>query len=512
MAEAKLACIGGIRGEHRHGGEGVSVPTGPLGGGRRFGSLETKLATVTTLVLVLVSATLFVELAVRERAKLISAKTSAASMLIQLLSTELAAAIDFGDADDVSTRLNDLRGNPDIVGAAVWADSSSPPAALWAVPDSPPMTAPGPRDADGAVATSDWLTATKTIIGPRGTSLGRVRVVFTLHPENDAFRKNSLQLFWMTAALAATAALLLALFARRYVVGPLTRLAHAASALADGDVSVRVDVRSNDEIGDLARAFNIMGKAVAFREERLHKEIELAQHLQTSILPRALAVPGMDIAAKMIPTSKVGGDYYDILPVADGCWIGIGDVAGHGLDAGLMMLMMQSIVASLVARDPATLPKEIVCVLNEVLFDNIRNRLQRDDHATLTILHYERSGNITFAGAHEEIIVYRAAERRCEVVRTPGTWVGGRRDIRPGTVDSTLTLHGGDVLLLHTDGVTETRNPRGQEFGIDRLCAAFESVADRTVVEIQEQLLLSVGAWGEAEDDVTFLVLRFTGA
>jgi sigma-B regulation protein RsbU (phosphoserine phosphatase) len=490
----------------------VTARSGAEAGRRRIGSLEARLATVTTLVLVLVSATLFVELAVRERAKLISAKTSAASMLIQLLSTELAAAIDFGDADDVSARLNDLRGNPDIVGAAVWSDPGSPPTAAWTVSESPPMAPPGPADADGAAVTSDWLTATKTIVGPRGASLARLRVVFTLRPENEAFRKNALQLFGMTAALAATAALLLALLARRYVVGPLTRLAHAASALADGDLSVHVDVQSNDEIGDLARAFNVMGKAVAFREERLHKEIELAQHIQTSILPRTLSVPGMDIAATMIPTSKVGGDYYDVLPVADGCWIGIGDVAGHGLDAGLMMLMMQSIVASLVARDPATSPREVVCVLNEVLFDNIRNRLRRDDHATLTILHYDRDGKVTFAGAHEEIIVYRAAERRCETILTPGTWVGGRRDIRPGTVESSLRLHRGDVVLLHTDGITEMRNARGEEFGIERLCAALESAADKPIATIQEQLLEAIAGWGEADDDVTFLVFRYIGA
>ncbi len=64
--------------------------------------------------------------------------------------------------------------------------------------------------------------------------------------------------------------------------------------------------------------------------------------MQTSILPRKFAVPGLEISAKMIPASEVGGDYYDVIPVDDGCWIAIGDVSGHGLDAGLVMLMLQS--------------------------------------------------------------------------------------------------------------------------------------------------------------------------
>lgn len=480
-------------------------------GGSRIGSLETKLAAVTGVVLLLVSTTLFLELVARERAKLIEAKASAAAMLAQLLATELAPAIDFGDADDVSTKLGGLRSNPDIVAAAVWSGPASDPTAQWALPGTPPLTPPAPSDADGAATSSEWLVATKTVVGPRGTQLARARVVFTLAPENEAFRKNRLQLFWVTAGLTAVTALLLGLLARRYVVGPLRRLAEAATALADGDVSARVDIRSADEIGDLARAFNVMGKAVAFREEQLKKEIELAQRIQTSILPTTLEVPDLAIAATMVPTSQVGGDYYDVLPIEGGCWIGIGDVAGHGLDAGLMMLMTQSIVAGLVAREPGASPKEVVCVLNEVLFDNIHNRLKRDDHATMTLLRYDRTGAVVFAGAHEEIIVYRAGRDAFEIISTPGTWVGGRRDIRRGTVESGLQLAPHDLILLHTDGATEIRNMRGEEFGIDRLCAELKKVHDRPVSAIVEHLLVAIGSWGIATDDVTFLVGRYKG-
>lgn len=474
-------------------------------------SLETKIAAVTSTVLLVVSTALFLELAARERTKLIEAKASASAMLVQLLATELSTAIDFGDADDVSARLGGLRSNPDIVAAAVWQGPASDPTAQWALPGAPPLSPPASSDPDGAATSAEWLVATKTVLGPRGTQLGRARVVFTLAPENEAFRRNRLQLFWVTAGLTAATALLLGLLARRYVVGPLRRLAEAATALADGDVSARVDIRSADEIGDLARAFNVMGKAVAFREERLKKELELAQRIQTSILPTTLEVPDLAIAATMVPTSKVGGDYYDVLPIENGCWVGIGDVAGHGLDAGLMMLMTQSIVAGLVAREPGASPKDVVCILNEVLFDNIRKRLKRDDHATMTLLRYERSGTVVFAGAHEEIVVFRAKRGVCEVISTPGTWVGGRRDIRKGTVESTLQLAPGDVILLHTDGATEMRNAKGEEFGLERLCAELERVHERPVTAIVEHLVLTVGGWGIAEDDVTFLVGRYRG-
>jgi serine phosphatase RsbU (regulator of sigma subunit) len=494
------------------GSAGGGASTDPRRKSRRRLSLEARLGAVTVLVLVLASTTLFIELSARDRAKLMSAKASAAAMVTQLLANELSPDIDFGDVDDVSATLNYLRGNPEIVSAAVWAAPvGDEPLAAWVRPGAPVSSRPAPDDADGAQTSPDWLVATRTILGRHRTQLGRVRVVFTLAPENDAFRASRWQLLGMTAGLSALAAIVLGLLARRYVVGPLKRLAYAAGALADGDLSARVEIRRNDEISDLARAFNVMSDAVRFREERLHKELELAKRIQTSILPRSLEVPGLELSAVMLPTTQVGGDYYDVLPVEGGCWIGIGDVAGHGLDAGLFMLMTQSIVASLVAQNPSASPRDVVCVLNEVLVDNIRNRLQRDDHATLTVIHYDESGELVLAGAHEDIIVCRSRTGRCEAVATPGTWVGGRRDIRAGTVESRFLLEPRDVMLLYTDGVVELRNAQGEPFGFERLCAELERVHHEDVSKIQEHLLSAVGEWGTAEDDVTMVVARYVG-
>jgi serine phosphatase RsbU (regulator of sigma subunit) len=474
-------------------------------------SLGSRLAAITSLVLVAVSTTVFIELTARDRTKLIAAKSNAAAMVTELLAEELSAAIDFDDLDDVSVTLNYLRGTPDIVGVAVWPPTaSSEPMGKWARPGTPILEPPRADDADGVTTSPEWLVATRTVLGRRRTQLGRVRVLFTLAPENEAFRSNRWQVFWVTVALTAAAALALGLLSRRYVVGPIRRVASAATALADGDLSARVEIGSDDEIADLARAFNVMGEAVRFREERLAKELELAKRIQTSMLPQRLSVPGLELAAMMVPATQVGGDYYDVLPVEGGCWIGIGDVAGHGLDAGLCMLMMQSIVASLVARDSSASPTDVVCVLNEVLFDNM-HRLAREGHATLTLLRYARSGELLYAGAHEEIIVCRSKDGRCEAIPTPGTWVGSRRDIRHATVDTKLQLCPGDVMLLYTDGATETRSESGEQFGFDRLCRELERVREESVSNIQEHLLFAIGGWGTPEDDVTLLVVRYVG-
>ena len=206
--------------------------------------------------------------------------------------------------------------------------------------------------------------------------------------------------------------------------------------------------------------------------ERLTKEMEIAARIQSSILPRDVTVGGLEIAASMQAATEVGGDYYDVIPVDDGCWIGIGDVAGHGLPTGLVMLMMQSGFGALARKLPDASPRELLLALNAMLVDNVRARLGQYEHATLTLLRYRRDGSLTFAGAHEEILIRRAATGRCERIETPGPWVGAKRDISAGTVDSTARLHPGDLLVLYTDGLTEaSADDGGARFGSDWLVA-----------------------------------------
>jgi phosphoserine phosphatase RsbU/P len=252
-------------------------------------------------------------------------------------------------------------------------------------------------------------------------------------------------------------------------------------------------------------------KLVATMKE-LQRGMDLAQHIQTSILPRSIMIRGLTVAARMAPASRVGGDYYDVMQTKHGCWIGIGDVSGHGLDAGLIMLMVQSMIAVLVRRDPDGSPRELLCALNECLFENIHNRMRRDEYATLTIFRIDESGQVVFAGAHEDILVFRAAEGRCEVIETPGTWVGARASIEAGTVESSLQLHRGDLMLLYSDGITEAMSREGEQFGPDRLAAAFCQVHAAPPPQVAEHLLATLAEWcSTPNDDVTLLVARYDG-
>ena len=248
----------------------------------------------------------------------------------------------------------------------------------------------------------------------------------------------------------------------------------------------------------------------AIKTAKIEEEFEIARRVQTSILPRRFDVHGLEFAAAMVPANEVGGDYYEVLPVTDGAWIAIGDVSGHGLTSGLVMLMLQSAIVAITRANPDALPREVLCLLNEVLYDNIRTRLQKDDHVTFTLMRYTPDGRFVFAGAHEDMLIWRAATGKVERIRPPGTWLGARRDIRHATLDSVVELSDGDMLVLYTDGITEAMDARRRQFDIGRLCELVEQTGREPVERVRDAILAAVRGWmAHQEDDMSLLLARY---
>ncbi|MEO8704253.1 MAG: SpoIIE family protein phosphatase [Kofleriaceae bacterium] len=242
--------------------------------------------------------------------------------------------------------------------------------------------------------------------------------------------------------------------------------------------------------------------------ERLEKELELARQIQVGILPRTLAAEGLELTACMTTATEVGGDYYDVLPVEGGCWIGIGDVSGHGVTSGLIMLMVQSVIAALVAKDPKASPRDAVTILNRVLFENIRHRLIKDDFVTLSLLRVA-DRRIVFAGAHEHFLVCRAATGIAEPITTPGTWLGVLPEIGRFTTETTLELEPNDLVVLYTDGITEARNTSGEQYGLERLGAAVQRFRHQPIEQVRDGLVDEVARWtARRDDDATLVLLR----
>lgn len=245
---------------------------------------------------------------------------------------------------------------------------------------------------------------------------------------------------------------------------------------------------------------------------RSEHELAIAARIQSALLPRRYELDGFEVACLMRPATEVGGDYYDIIPVEGACYVGVGDVSGHGLPAGLVMLMTQAAMSGLVRAMPRASPRELIVLLNQVLHENIRHRLNQHEHVTFNLLRFDRSGLVTHAGAHEDILVLRSGDSALEHFTTSGTWLGPGPDVSRSTRESSFRLGVGDVVLLHTDGVTEARNDRREQLGLERLARAFAGLKSEPVEAMVSALGELASSWASScEDDMTILALRYLG-
>jgi len=252
-----------------------------------------------------------------------------------------------------------------------------------------------------------------------------------------------------------------------------------------------------------------MHQQLSDERDRLQRELVIAAVLQTTLLPAEHDGRHYEIAGALHPTTEVGGDYYDVIHTGEHCWLAIGDVAGHGLRTALIMMMVQSIVAATVRATPPPEPDEVLAIVNRALWNNIRVRLVSDEHMTCTLLHCAGDGQILHAGAHEFMLVARATGGPCEVIETRGSWLGAIPEVDGKNPVAELVLRHGDLLVLFTDGVTETRGADRVQFGLERLAAVVEAHRQRPVREIRDAIFDAVEAWGPQNDDVTAVVARY---
>ncbi len=251
---------------------------------------------------------------------------------------------------------------------------------------------------------------------------------------------------------------------------------------------------------------------------RLSTELEVTQRLQRMILPKQhelLEIDGLEIAGYMEPADEVGGDYYDVLHHNGHVKIGIGDVTGHGLESGMLMLMTQMGVRTLLTHDEAD-PVHFLDVLNRTIYDNVQ-RMEIDKNLTLALLDYvahphNGGGQLKASGQHEELILVRQ-DGAIELVNTLdlGFPIGLDNDIAGFVNQITLELQPGDGVVLYTDGITEAENLAGEQYGMERLCAVISrhwaETADAINAAVIEDLRQFIGAQ-TVFDNITLLVLK----
>lgn len=245
---------------------------------------------------------------------------------------------------------------------------------------------------------------------------------------------------------------------------------------------------------------------------RMSAELEVTRQLQQMLLPTELelqSVPGLDIAGFMEPAAEVGGDYYDVLQQNGKVSISIGDVTGHGLESGVVMIMAQTAVRTLLANGE-TDPSRFLNVVNQIIYDNTR-RMRSRKNMTLALMEYE-SGSLRLMGQHEELIVVRQ-DGTIEVIDTLdlGFPLGLESDISAFVQEVTLQLQPGDLAVLYTDGITEAMNVQNQQYGLEPMYEVLKANRDRSAQDIRQAVIQNLMQHiGEQRvfDDITLVVIK----
>lgn len=266
---------------------------------------------------------------------------------------------------------------------------------------------------------------------------------------------------------------------------------------------------------DLAQANEeiiILNSQLAKENRRMSAELDVAKEIQQIVLPRASeleSIANLDITGFMVPADEVGGDYYDVFEQNGKLMLGIGDVTGHGLESGIMMLMVQTAVQTLAACRIGKIT-DVLSILNQVIYNNAE-RMGSDKNLTLSLLEY--SDNVfTVTGQHEEVLVVRKGKvEQVETVEL-GFMVGMLPDISTAVGQLEIKdLQVGDGIVLFTDGITEALDPNEKLYGLDRLCDAIEQHWHLPSKGVQEAVYADLQAYMNGQyqfDDITLLVIK----
>jgi sigma-B regulation protein RsbU (phosphoserine phosphatase) len=364
---------------------------------------------------------------------------------------------------------------------------------------------------------ADWEVSNS---GQTSVVLGKTRLSALLgvvFPGKIDSSQIFVSIFYVIVALLGVAeviSLFIGVSMTRTITGAVHNLYEGTMRIGAGDFVHRIPVKGRDQLAELGHSFNKMAAqlehllSVAREKERLQSEIAIASEVQTRLFPRrppdakTVRMLGVCHAARM-----VSGDYYDYFTAADGeLAIALGDVAGKGISAALLMASIQSIMRTQLAEGDTVLePATVVARLNRLLYASTPT----EKYATFFFgLYNEQTKHLTYTNAgHLPPLLIRATD--FEFLDVTGSVVGAFPTLR--YEEQTVSLGRGDLLVAYTDGITEPENKYGEEFGAARLAEIVLRHRDAQPDEIIAKILEAVRNWDtsdEQSDDMTVMVVQ----
>lgn len=341
-------------------------------------------------------------------------------------------------------------------------------------------------------------------------------IVVTVVPERDltARIEQTRLRAWIAGSVAVLATLLAGVGIAWAAVRPIVRLRDHVRKIGEGDLERKVDLTGARELADLSRDINLMTHGLLERA-RLQNSLHLAMEVQRALLPGGPpAVEGLDVAGFSKYCDETGGDYYDFLTITEAgqgqLGIALGDVMGHGIASALLMASARALLRSRSSAAPGPLSEHLAHV-NAQLAKDVSGGM----FMTMLLM--------TIDGATRRL-EWSTAGQHCGVLYDPASdaftdlWGSGLPlGIVPDASYDDLSRDGvppGSILLLTTDGLFEARNPQRAPFGWDRIRDRLRAHRDLPAQAITRAIyndLLAFCADAPPEDDVTFIVVKFTG-
>lgn len=316
-------------------------------------------------------------------------------------------------------------------------------------------------------------------------------------------------------------ALVIGVSMTRTITRAIHRLYEGTERVMQGDFSHRIEVQGKDQLADLGYSFNRMTEnveqllAISKEKERLQSELEIAREVQNQLYPKtAPDLKRLKVRALCQPARMVSGDYYDYDLVSDQqLAIAIGDVAGKGISAALLMATLQSSVRTQLSFSSEAMAAGKSCFSPSVLVSHLNTQLYKttspEKYSTFFLGLFDANSCLlryTNAG-HLPPILFRDGETTN--LEIDGTVVGAFPHAEFG--ESALAMQQGDLLLCYTDGITEPENAYGEMFGEERLIEIVHRNSQKSEEQILQAVVESVLAWTgspELQDDMTLVLAR----
>lgn len=310
----------------------------------------------------------------------------------------------------------------------------------------------------------------------------------------------------------------------RAIARSVLGLYEGTERVKEGDLSHRIDVHGQDQLAELGRSFNAMTSnlerllRMEKERQRLQAELEIAREVQAQLHPKETpALGSLRLASVCNAARVVSGDYYDYQRVGDHhLAIAIGDVAGKGISAALLMATLQTSMRSQLrhqAEVSRTAGNGHIEISTSRLVESINQHLYTstspEKYATFFVGVYDDvSGELSYTNAgHLTPFLLRCG--KSIALDTNGTVVGAFPHVP--YEQSRLKLESGDMLVCYTDGVTEAENEYGEMFGEERLVGVLQFNCERDAAEVTAAVVEAVQKWtssSELQDDVTIVVAR----